>query len=267
MKIGIFQFSGTGNTFYVAATLQCELKALGHQVDLLPIEAIENPNQIIESYDRIGIGYPIYGSDAPRIVRSFIDRIEARNMRAFVFCTQWLFSGDGAAHIARKLEKKGFDCPQLAHFRMPNNITDYLSFLPVRTNFGRLKQRKERQIKRFARVIDQDKRIRTGLNPLSHLLGNMQRKPYRANEDAFLDHLIKIDDTCILCGTCIDLCPVNNFEMSEGKLREKNQCIACYRCINHCPVNALHASKKRRVKKPYLGPVPIKKVKKSIIDS
>lgn len=267
MKIGIFQFSGTGNTYFVAATLQRELQKLGHPVDLLPIERIDDPNPAIESYDLIGIGYPIYGSDAPIIVRSFINGIDKRNMRAFVFCTQWLFSGDGAAHSARKLEKKDFDCRQLAHFRMPNNITDYLSFLPVRTNFVRLKRRKERQIRRFAKAIDQNRRLRKGMNPLSNLLGLIQRKPYRKYEDSFLDHLIKIDDTCVLCGTCTDLCPVDNFEIRDGRLMEKNQCIACYRCINHCPVNALHASSKKRVRTPYAGPVSIDEVKKAVMDS
>lgn len=266
MRIGIFQFSGTGNTYFVAATLQRELQKRGHSVDLWPIETIDDPDPTIESYDRIGIGYPIYGSDAPIIVRAFIDRIEGRNMRAFVFCTQWLFSGDGAAYVAKKLEKKGFECRQLAHFGMPNNITDFLSFLPVKTNLVRLKRRKERQIRRFAKAIDHNRRRRKGMNPIAHLLGIMQRNPYRKYEDSFLDHLIKIDDTCILCGKCADLCPVDNFEISDGRLMEKNTCIACYRCINHCPVNALHASAKKRVRTPYAGPVSIDDVRKAVMD-
>lgn len=64
-------------------------------------------NQVILKSDICGFGYPIYGSDLPEIVKNFISGLETvKNKKAFMFCTQWLWSGDGAAEGRRYLRMK-----------------------------------------------------------------------------------------------------------------------------------------------------------------
>lgn len=250
------QFSGTGNTYYISNLLRDFLSTAQSTVDLYPIEKISDPNQIISKCDLLGIGYPIYGSDIPKPVRSLIERFDNfQGKRAFVFCTQLMYSGDGAAYVAKMLIKKGFSVRQLAHFNMPNNLTDYLNFLPGFKPSVKFEKRKRRQAERFAKLILHDRKRLKGMNIFSNVLGLLQRFPFQKFEQSMYDHAIKIEANCIGCGRCVDLCPVDNLTLESGILKENNRCILCYRCINHCPVNALHTSKNHLTKHPYQGPV------------
>jgi len=53
---------------------------------------------------------------------------------------------------------------------------------------------------------------------------------------------IKIDlDKCNGCGTCVDVCPVEVFEISEGKSVVVNldECLVCMACEVQCPDAAI----------------------------
>jgi len=256
MKLAIFIFSGTGNTYFIGKMLQDEFNKNSSFCDLFTVEKKHDDNRLIDDYDVIGLGYPIYGSDVPLLIKNWIDGLNMQNQKkAFVFCTQMMYSGDGAAYGGRLLGKKGFVVRQQAHFNMPNNITDYKILSPFNMhNLIKIKQRKTKQIIRFVKNILADKNSRKGSNLFSLGLGLLQRIPYQKMEMKWISNSIKIEDHCILCKKCIDLCPTGNFEIKDGILKTKNLCFACYRCINHCPVNALHCSKKTLVKHPYRGP-------------
>lgn len=256
MKVAIFIFSGTGNTHFIGRKLQDEFRVNHIFCDLFTVEKKHNDDQIINDYDVIGLGYPIYGSDVPIPINNWINGLKTHSQKkAFVFCTQMMYSGDGAAYGGRLLEKKGFVIRQQAHFNMPNNITDYKIFRPFnKHDLIKLEQKKTKQVNKFVQKIIQDKRCRKGSNPISLCLGLLQRIPYQKMEMKWVSNSIKIEGNCILCGKCIDICPTDNFQIIDGKLVTNNSCIACYRCINHCPVNALHSSKKSLVKNPYKGP-------------
>ena len=53
---------------------------------------------------------------------------------------------------------------------------------------------------------------------------------------------IKIDvEKCDGCGTCVDVCPVEVFEISEGKSVVVNldECLVCMACEVQCPNRAI----------------------------
>ncbi len=50
----------------------------------------------------------------------------------------------------------------------------------------------------------------------------------------------KINDSCISCGACADICPVQ--AISEGETQyviDKDTCISCGACADTCPVGAI----------------------------
>ncbi len=52
---------------------------------------------------------------------------------------------------------------------------------------------------------------------------------------------VKIDkDTCIGCGACVDVCPVQALSMEDGKAKcDEGTCIDCGACISVCPTQAI----------------------------
>jgi NAD-dependent dihydropyrimidine dehydrogenase PreA subunit len=56
---------------------------------------------------------------------------------------------------------------------------------------------------------------------------------------------IKVDhDKCEGAGECVTACPVEIFEVVDGKAVCKNveECIECCACVNACPVEAIEHS-------------------------
>ena len=48
-----------------------------------------------------------------------------------------------------------------------------------------------------------------------------------------------INDSCISCGACADVCPVNAIQEGEGAyVIDKDTCISCGACADTCPVGA-----------------------------
>ncbi|HPX61419.1 MAG TPA: 4Fe-4S binding protein [Deltaproteobacteria bacterium] len=51
-----------------------------------------------------------------------------------------------------------------------------------------------------------------------------------------------INDDCINCGACDDVCPVNAISEQGGKhVIDADTCIDCGGCVDACPVNAIHS--------------------------
>ncbi len=58
----------------------------------------------------------------------------------------------------------------------------------------------------------------------AHIVG----KTYKANK------------TCVHCGKCVKLCPVNNIRVNKrGKIKFGGKCIMCMRCAMFCPKNSI----------------------------
>jgi ferredoxin len=49
-----------------------------------------------------------------------------------------------------------------------------------------------------------------------------------------------INDSCVACGTCAPLCPVE--AISEGDIYkiDADTCISCGTCAENCPSEAIH---------------------------
>jgi NAD-dependent dihydropyrimidine dehydrogenase PreA subunit len=56
--------------------------------------------------------------------------------------------------------------------------------------------------------------------------------------------LVKINitlDKCTGCGTCVDTCPVEVYELKDGKssVVKVDECLVCRACETQCPENAI----------------------------
>ena len=68
------------------------------------------------------------------------------------------------------------------------------------------------------------------------------------------DRAFTVDDSCIGCGKCASLCPMNNIELQGGKPRWNGHCTHCMACISYCPKAAIAYGKKSRTRRIYTCP-------------
>ena len=70
-----------------------------------------------------------------------------------------------------------------------------------------------------------------------------------------LRRIIKINqDKCSGCGLCVQLCPLNNITLKNGKPVWGGGCTHCMACICSCPARAIEYGRKSRGKPRYFCP-------------
>jgi len=263
-KAVLFYFSGTGNTWWVAEELSRHLNQKGFNSRAYSIEKITSANaaSLIEESTLVGFGYPIHGSDLPQPMKEFIEALpQYPGKDALVFCTQWLWSGDGAYIGASMLKEKGYTVKWGEHFLMPNNVSVSVIRLPYTNDPARLsavRQRVARKINRLVSRITAGKLYRHGFNTFAYLLGCMQRLPFRRYYHRLQNDIAINKNVCIDCGDCVRLCPVGNLYYAGEEIKTKGNCILCTRCYNFCPVAAVtYMNRPHQPERgePYRGPI------------
>ncbi len=245
----IIYFSGTGNSKYIA-----EQFAKRMDIQAYSIEQKLNWKELLSSEDTIAVCYPIYGSCVPRIMRSFAfcyqNCLEGKKL--IIFCTQMLFSGDGARAFARLLPGCEKQVIYAEHFFMPNNICNF-SLFPISEKEKRKKPLKA--LKKLDRVCADIRRgivKKRGWSLGSTLLGKTQNVAFAKIEQQGRSSF-HTDESCIGCGACVQKCPAHNLELIDGRIVQKGKCTLCYRCVNLCPKQSCTVFIHKKPKKQYKG--------------
>lgn len=124
----IFYFSGTGNSRYIARQFAARMGMGCHS-----IEETLNFESLIASAEVVGFCYPTYGGCVPRVMRDFAaaHKTALADKKLILFCTQMMFSGDGARAFTDLLPGSEARVVYAEHFNMPNNICNFWLF-PIR---------------------------------------------------------------------------------------------------------------------------------------
>lgn len=235
--IGVY-FSGTGNTkFCVEHLIAClEPEAKAYSIE------DESVSEQIKREQEIILGYPIYFSNLPKIVKDFI--IENKELwkdkKIYLVATMGLFSGDGAGVAARVLKKYGAKITGGLHLTMPDCICDEKVLKkPLEKNRAMINKSKAK-IEAAANRYKEGKPTKEGLNFLYHMAGLFGQRLYFYNKTKNYTDKLKINkEKCIGCGKCAGLCPMKNITIEEKKAISHKSCTMCYRCANNCPVQAI----------------------------
>ena len=171
-------FSGTGNTKYIAELFCRRMDAqISQAAQCHSIEENLEFDKLIASHETIGFCYPIYGSRLPRIMREFVGRyLEClKDKKVIIFCTQWLFSGDGARVFTDMFARNYVKVIYAEHFLMPNNVNN-LFILPIESDKKVRKYVERAEIKMQLICSNIKKGIirKRGFNVFSRFLGLFQ---------------------------------------------------------------------------------------------
>ena len=239
MKIGIYYFSGTGNTELTVKKWCEEAKKHNIECDLIKFEDIESETIDVSKYDKVGIGYPVHGFNAPKIILTSAKKIEKLNEKkpAFIIMVSgedMIINHSSDLKLASILKKKNIFIESEYHYLMPYNMIfrhtekrayemfktmNALSELDVREY---LVENKPHALKkhRFIRPI-------IWLIRIEHPYASLSAKTFKVNKKK-----------CIKCMKCVNNCPTKNIEFVNGKFKFHAHCLACTRCSFNCPTNA-----------------------------
>lgn len=248
MSSTIYYFSATGNSLAVA-------KKLGQQLEdceLVPIASLLNENAIIPKNEIVGLVFPLYFLGIPMLVKSFIDKIVFDEIRyIFTVVTKGNELSGGAIPLLSKiLKRKGHRLNAGFYITMPGN---YLPLYNVPNEAEREKQFQacEAKVSQIAKAIIAENSIKE--TALLSILRPMVHNLWATNVKNS-DRRFSVDASCISCGVCEQVCPVNNIKMGQSKPEWLHHCEECLACLHHCPKQAIQCGIKTKNKLRYRHP-------------
>lgn len=229
-------FSGTGNSRYVAESLA---KLLGDG----DVESIFGSTPPDAAGKALGIVFPVYAWQPPRIVEHYLSHIPAPSEAGrYTFIV--MVCGDDCGKALREA-RRAAGCSIDAAFSvaMPNTYVS-LPFFDV--DSAPIRRRKfAAAAGRISEIAQMVKRrecrddVREGAAPWTktYVLGRIIR-PWLTRDDKFA-----AGDGCDSCGACARECPVGNITYPEGpgsRPKWGGHCTGCLACYHACPRHAIH---------------------------
>lgn len=243
----ILYFSGTGNSRYMAEVIQ---KNTGDELISLN-ERIKSSNySSIHSEKPLVFVVPTYAWQIPHVVRDFILLTNfTGNKKAYFVLTCGVDTGN-AAYFARQLcKKKSFMYMGMRTIVMPENYIA-LFYAPSEKVSAELLSAAVPKAAGAANYILNEKRFpieKSGLRDKvkSSLVNDLFYK-FVISASGFY-----VTKNCVGCGKCVELCPLNNINLTDKKPVWSNRCTHCMACINACPTKAIEYKHNTKYKRRY----------------
>lgn len=249
MRTGIYYFTGTGNSLAAARDIARELG----DATLIPIPRALKEG-IDQSFDRIGIVFPVYMWGVPLIVAEFLKKLSNPNAYYFAVATCGAMACATLKQADKLLASQGLKLAAGFFAVMPGNYT------PM---YGAISDKKQKKMfdaekLKVKRIADAVKNGRTGIvetnfGAFSWLLSSLVYN-FSAPRIPAMDKSFFADQKCDGCGICQRVCPVNNVQIVEGKPRWSHKCEQCLACLQWCPKEAIQAGKSTSKRKRYHHP-------------
>lgn len=263
-KILILYHSGAGSTRTIAEIYHQLLER--HNIRMLSITDNIHSDDMMDS-DFLIFAFPTYHCAPSVSMISFIERMPffRRPIKAFVFTTYGLYSGNAIRIFAKLAKKKNIVTVSYSDYRAP--ATDgTLLFPPFKfmyTYENGIQKRIRYDIEQIEKLVYQDHspehipsfKLYTLLNLPNKYLGKWYKPTIRI-----------VEVHCIKCNKCINHCPHACWSSADNGLPVFNRtnCESCYRCIHHCPKEALILSRST-IKKKKLTPDFYRQLKEVIL--
>ena len=237
MRTIIYYFTGTGNSLAAAKRIAADLG----DCELVPIASFGNTTgDIVPPAGRVGIVCPVYDAGLPVIVSEFAKRLNLAGTR-YVFGLVTLGGAGGTAALRQlnRILKQRNRRTLNAGFavKMPGN------FPPVhRPPEGEEKDAilaaADKSLDGIVARVKNCDEVPPGFSPLAWV---MHAATYRFFSGAVRagDAKFSVSDACTSCGTCANVCPVNNIRLEQGRPAWQHHCECCCACLHFCPTEAI----------------------------
>ena len=232
-ELGIWVFSGTGNTLKCAEALHTKLEALGISA---PVHRVEDGSEQAAEADLV-LCYPIHGFNAPNPMLRFCRGLGRGSGRVWFLKTSGeplRLNDDSSGELIRILRKQGRTVRGEFHCVMPYNMvfrhTDGTAALMWKTARERIPEA-ARQIAANTGPLPEpplSARLMAGLCRIEHKFYPFNGRLFRVDEKR-----------CLHCMRCVKDCPTGNIRYENGRFRFGGSCSGCARCAFTCPAGAI----------------------------
>lgn len=247
----IFYFSGCGNSRHVAETLA---SGLNDQLVFIPeAERDHRYEYTLTEDERLGFVFPIYSWAPPKLVLDFIGKMSLSTKPNYVYfvCTCGDNCGQTEKVFRRALEPKGWELAACCSLQMPETYIGMPGFkLDTKENAQRKIANADAKMKTLLpRLLDKEHFSDMIVGGMAWLKSRLINPGF--NRHATDDSKYRSTDQCIHCGRCVEVCPLKNITLEEGRPVWHGHCTICMACYHHCPVNAIQYGKSTEGKGQY----------------
>ncbi|MDE6474377.1 MAG: EFR1 family ferrodoxin [Clostridia bacterium] len=236
---GILYFSSTGNSLLIAKKVK---ERFGGSIVYIP-KYEGNGSE----FERLVIVTPIYSFGLPTPVYDLLPRLD-KDKELIVILNYGGMTGGADALLYDYAKQLDLNIKGIYALKMPENYTLFL----VPPKFY-TKSVLKSSGKRIDKILDKIEKENYAL-PKSNVK-NAKKETYLKNKGNW--HLIggrfSVNDSCVKCQKCVQICPSNNICLEDGKIVFKDNCIACLGCYHRCPQKAIvYLNKKSKYR--YVNP-------------
>lgn len=251
MKVLIIYFSQSGNTRKIAHAIAEGAREAAEQVDVRSIKKVTN--ELLDEYDLIGLGSPIWKADPPNI-RRFYQNVPPQNGKhIFSFCTHGTMPSFYFPVVLPNLKKAGFTVIGSAHWYgnvvMPGMPEPYYTA-------GHPDEQDLEEARAFGQeMVERSRRIHAGETDLIPPMpeNNVDQNQAVAIVNMLLEYgnpqgkIIRDPEKCIYpkCSRCMQYCTMDYIDLTcdPQKFGSEGHCCddihECAWCFMICPTGAI----------------------------
>lgn len=239
--VDLYYFSGTGNTYLVVKKMKETFEKCGIEANMYKIE--DSKPEEINLGHTIGLGFPIAELSTYEFVWDFINALpQANGTKIFMVDTLGGVSGGIVGPVKKIVEKKGYQPIGACEIVMPPNV-----FYIQEEDICKKKVKKGlKKAEKYTKALIKGKakwKKDPGLYKAIYYTSMIGLKITETNLNQKLLHFNPDKEKCNKCGTCVELCPIDNIRMDEGEYPENlMHCQYCLRCVSFCPKKAIPCS-------------------------
>ena len=246
----IFYFSGCGNSRHAAEVLA---EGLNDTLVFIPEAAREgNYEYTLAEGESLGFVFPIYAWGPPELVMDFVGKltikvpepVEGPTTRYTYFvCTCGDESGLTEKIFRKAIGQKGWKLDACFSLQMPETYIGMPGFkLDTDENAKRKIVAADAVLERnIPRLRNKEQFSEMTKGPAAWLKSHLIHPGF--GHIASDDKKYHTTDACIHCGKCVEVCPLKNITLEEGRPKWNGNCTMCMGCYHHCPVNAIQYGK------------------------
>ncbi len=251
MTTTLYYFSGTGNSLNIARQLSEKLE----DCTLIPIAKAIKEESPVASGEKVGFVFPLYYYGLPKIIYDFANKLDISGVNYLFAIVTRAGDIDGVPflQLERIFRTKSKNLSAGFFVLMPDNFI-VSSIVISEDQMNALFAKTQNKVEEICNVVEKSEK-NLDIELPEGKINRIERGNLRFHKNANSgDSPFFTDDNCNSCGTCEEVCPVDNIELVDGKPQWQHLCQQCLACINFCPESSIQYGKNTAGKKRYHHP-------------